>query len=91
MNSQPSSAMENGLTSQFTPTVAAMPRQCRPTSTSACGSIFSNIGTIISHTRMATGRLTCATVALPMVWNTPGAAWPRTMPAMMQSATQSVR
>ena len=27
MNSQPSSAIENGLTSQLTPTVAAMPRQ----------------------------------------------------------------
>ena len=32
MNSQPSSAMENGLISQFTPTVVAMPRQCWPTS-----------------------------------------------------------
>ena len=28
MNSQPSSAIEKGLTSQLTPTVAAMPRQC---------------------------------------------------------------
>ena len=35
MNSQPSSAIENGLTSQLTPTVEAMPRQCCPTSPSA--------------------------------------------------------
>ena len=66
MNSQPSSAIENGLTSQLTPTVTAMPRQCWPTSPSARGSIFSSIGTIISQIRMATGRFTCATVALPI-------------------------
>jgi len=28
MNNQPSSAIENGLTSQLTPTVATIPRQC---------------------------------------------------------------
>ena len=91
MNSQPSSAMENGLTSQLTPTVVAMPRQCRPTSRSAAGSIFSSIGTIISQTRMATGKLTCATVAAPSAWNGAGTRLPSRMPVMMQSATQSVR
>ena len=91
MNSQPSSAIENGLISQLTTSVTPMPRQCRPTSASARGSIFSSIGTIISQTRMATGRFTCATVALPIAWNTPGTAWPSAMPATMQSATQSVR
>ena len=35
MNSQPSSAIENGLTSQLTPTVAAMPRQWLRTCPSA--------------------------------------------------------
>ena len=91
MNSQPSNAMENGFTSQLIPTVVAMPRQCRPTSAKARGSIFSSIGTIISHTRMATGRFTCATVASPIAWNTPGTAWPSATPATMQSATHRVR
>ena len=91
MNSQPSSAMENGLTNQFTPTVVAMPRQCWPTSRNAAGSIFSSIGTIIAQTRMATGRLTCATVAAPSAWNGAGTALPSRMPAPMHSATQRVR
>ena len=65
MNIHASSAIENGLTSQLMPTVEAIPRQCWPTSRNAAGSIFSSIGTIISHTSTATGRLTCAIVALP--------------------------
>ena len=76
MNSQPSSAMENGLTSQLIPTVTAMPRQCSRTSPSAPKSIFSSIGTIISQISAATGRFTCATSAAPMAWKTPGSAWP---------------
>ena len=91
MNSQPSSAMENGLTSQLMPTVVAMPRQCWPTSPRARGSIFSSIGTIISQTRMATGRFTCATVASPIAWKAPGITWPSATPATMHSATQRVR
>ena len=86
-----SSAIENGLISQFTPTVEAMPRQCCPTSRSAAGSIFSSIGTIISQTSTATGMLTCATVASPMTWKTAGIICPSAMPAMMQSATHRVR
>ncbi len=65
MNSQPSKAIENGLTSQLTPTVAAMPRQWSRTCPSAARSIFSSMGTIISQTSTATGKLTCATVASP--------------------------
>ena len=76
MNSQPSSAIENGLTSQLMPTVTAMPRQCCPTCPSAAKSIFSSIGTIISQTSTATGRLTCATSAAPMAVNGAGQQWP---------------
>ena len=91
MNSQPSSAIENGLTSQLMPTVAAMPRQWLLTCPSAARSILSSMGMTISQTSTATGRLICATVAVPRAWNTPGTAWPSPMPTMMQSATQSVR
>ena len=52
---------------------------------------MSSIGTIMSHTSTATGRLTCATVASPMTRKTPGSSWPSAMPTMMQSATQKVR
>ena len=76
MNSQPSSAIENGLTSQLMPTVAAMPRQWLLTWPSAARSILSSIGMIISQTSTATGRLICATVAVPRAWKTPGTAWP---------------
>ena len=91
MNSQPSSAIENGLTSQLTPTVAAMPRQCSRTCPSAPRSILSSIGTIISQTSTATGRLTCATSPRRAHGTGPGSAWPSAMPATMQSATHSVR
>ncbi len=91
MNNQPSSAIENGLTSQFTPTVAAIPRQWLLTCPSAARSIFSSMGTIISQTSTATGRLTCATVASPIAWKTAGTSCPSAIPAMMQSATQGVR
>jgi hypothetical protein len=56
MKVQPSSAMEKRFTSQFIPTVAAMPRQCAETRRSAPKSIYSSIGTIISQTSSATGR-----------------------------------
>jgi hypothetical protein len=65
MNSQPRSAMEKGFTSQLTPTVAAIPRQWLLTCPSAARSILRSIGTIISQTSTATGRLTSATVAEP--------------------------
>ena len=65
MNTQASSAIEKGFTSQLTPTVAAIPFQCAPTVPSAARSILSSIGMTISHTSTATGRLTCATSAVP--------------------------
>ena len=91
MNSQPSSAMLNGLTSQLMPTVTAMPRQCSATRCSAAKSTLSSIGTIISQISTATGMLTCARVIRPKVWNGPGSSRPRTMPAIMHSATHKVR
>ena len=92
MNSQPSSAMLNGLTSQFTPTVTAMPRQCsRDRGAARAKSTLSSIGTIISQISTATGRLTSATVTWPSAWNGSGARRPSAMPATMHSATQSVR
>ena len=63
MNSQPSSAIENGLTAQLMNSVTPMPRQCSVTWCSAPKSIFSSIGMIISQISTATGRLTWATSA----------------------------
>ena len=76
MNSHPSSAIEKGFTSQLTPTVTATPRQCLLTCPSAAGSILSSIGMIISQISTATGKLTSATVAAPIAWNTAGIALP---------------
>ncbi len=67
MKSQPSSAIEKGLTAQFTSSVTPMPRQCLRTSPSAAKSIFISIGMIISQISTATGRLTLAISAEPMV------------------------
>ena len=91
MNSQPSSAIENGLTAQLMNRVTPMPRQCSFTWCSAPRSIFSSIGTIISQISTATGRLTWATSARPIAWNGAGNQWPSAMPATMHSATQTVR
>ena len=91
MNSQPSNAMLNGLTSQLMPTVTAMPRHCSATRCSAPKSTLSSIGTIISQISTATGILTSATVMRPSAWKGPGSSRPSTMPARMQSATQRVR
>ena len=93
MNSQPSSAIENGLTSQLmNKRDADAAPVLAPTLPSAAKSIFSSIGTIISQISTATGRLTCATSALADAHGTtPGKSWPSAMPATMHSATQSVR
>ncbi len=91
MNSQPSSAMLNGLTSQLIPTVTAMPRHCSATRCKAPKSTLSSIGTIISQISTATGMLTWATVIRPSIWNGPGISRPSTIPAKMHSATQRVR
>jgi hypothetical protein len=66
MNSQPSSAIENGFTAQLMNRVTPMPRQCRFTSPSAAKSIFTSIGTIISQISAATGKLTLASSAAPI-------------------------
>jgi hypothetical protein len=79
------------LTAQLMNRVTPMPRQCRRTWPSAARSILSSIGTIISHTSTATGRLTSATVARPSAWNGAGTSWPRAMPATMHSATHTER
>jgi hypothetical protein len=60
MNSQPSSAIENGFTAQLMNSVTPMPRQCSLHLPSAAKSIFSSIGMIISQISTATGRLTLA-------------------------------
>ena len=65
MKIQASSAIEKGFTSQLTPTVDAMPRQCCVTCPKAVRSILSSIGTIMSQTSTAMGMLTWATVASP--------------------------
>ena len=83
--------MLKGLTSQLMPTVTAIPRHCSATRCSAPKSTLSSIGTIISQISTATGMLTSATVMRPSAWKGAGSRRPRTMPAMMQSATQRVR
>ena len=90
MKIQASSAIENGFTSQLTPTVEAMPRQCCPTSREGREIDLEQHRDIMSQTSTATGILTCATVASPRRKDA-RQHWPSAMPAMMQSATQKVR
>ena len=91
MNSHPSSAIENGLTAQFTNSVTPMPRQCSRTWPSAAKSILASIGMIMSQISTATGRLTWATSAEPMAWKTAGSPWPSATPTTMQRPTHRVR
>jgi len=91
MKIQASSAIENGLTAQFTNSVTPMPRQCCLTWPSAPKSTLSSIGITITQISRPTGRLTWATSMRPMAWNTPGASWPNAMPATMHSSTHTVR
>jgi hypothetical protein len=91
MKSEPSNAMLNGLTSQLMPTVTAMPRHCSATLCNAPKSTLSSIGTIISQISTAIGILTSATVIRPSAWNGAGKSRPSTIPAMMQSATHTVK
>ena len=72
MNSQPSAAMENGLTAQLMNSVTPMPRQCSRTLPMAAKSTLTSMGMIISQIRAATGRLTCASSAAPIAWKTAG-------------------
>ena len=52
--------MENGLTAQLMKSVTPIPRACCFTSCKAPKSTLSNIGTIMSQTKTATGKLTSA-------------------------------
>ena len=91
MKSQPSSAIEKGLTAQLTNSVTPMPRQCWRTWCSAPKSTFSSIGMIITQISSPTGRLTWATSMRPMAWKGPGSIWPAAMPTTMHRKTQRVR
>ncbi len=91
MKIQASSAIENGLTSQFTKSVTPMPRACCRTCPSAPKSMRSSIGMIITQISTPTGRLTRATSMRPITCTGTASSWPITMPATMHSATQSVR
>ena len=86
-----SNAIENGLTAQLMNSVTPMPRQCWRTWPSAAKSTFSSMGMIITQISRPTGRLTLAISMRPMAWNAAGANWPRAIPAMMHTATHSVR
>ena len=59
--------MENGFTAQLMKSVTPMPRQCSLTPDNAAKSIFISIGMIISQISTATGRLTLAISAEPML------------------------
>ena len=74
MNSQASSAIENGFTPQFTNSVTPTPFQCLRTSCNDWKSIFSSIGRIISQISTATGRLTRAISIEPSVSKAAGAS-----------------
>ena len=91
MNSQPSSAIENGLTSQFTTSVTPMPRACCRTSPNAPKSTFTSMGITITQISRPTGRLTLAISMRPTAWNTDGKNCPSAMPTTMHSNTHTVR
>ncbi len=57
-NTQPSSAIEKGLTAQLINSVTPIPRQCARTPASAVKSTFISIGTIMSQMSAATAKLT---------------------------------
>ena len=92
MNSQPSSAIENGLTAQLTNRVTPMPRQCRPTSPQR-GEV--DLEQHRHDHQPDQGRHRQVDLrdlgAAEGVEQAPGKSWPRAMPATMQSATQRVR
>ncbi len=91
MNTQASSAIENGFTSQLTTSVTPMPLTWLRTWPSAPKSILSSIGMIITQMRRPTGRFTRAISSAPTAWNRPGSHWPSAIPTTMQMNTQTVR
>ena len=92
MNSQPSSAIENGLTSQLIPTVTAMPRQCSldlPERGEVDLEQHRNDHQPDQHgDRQIDFRHRRRAERVEHGW---ACVCPRPMPTMMQSATQSVR
>ena len=90
MKTQPSSAIEKGLTAQLTNSVTPMPRQWLATCCRAPKSTFSSIGTIITQISRPTGRLTFAISIRPSACTGSGKAWPSAMPATMHSSTQTL-
>ena len=91
MKIQPSRAIVNGFTAQFTNSVTPMPRQWLRTWASAPKSTFSSIGITITQMSRPTGRLTLATSSLPTACTCAGNHCPMAMPATMHSSTQTVR
>ena len=88
------SAIENGLTSQFTNSVTSRPRGRRPTLRIAPKSTFIIIGVIISQMRTAIGML----IWLPSPNSSPrspsmsaGISMPSATPAIMHSPTHRLR
>jgi hypothetical protein len=93
-NTHAISAIENGLTSQFTKSVTKRPRGRRPTLRIAPKSTFITMGVIISQIRMAIGML----IWLPSPNSrrrrpsiTAGANPPSATPAIMHRPTHRVR
>ncbi len=93
-NSQPMSAIEKGLTSQFTNSVTSSPRGFSWTCRRAPKSTFIIIGMIISQMSTAMGTLTWLPLpnSIPRrACTRPGVNLPSARPAIMQSPTQRVR
>ena len=91
MNTQASSAIENGFTAQLMNRVTPMPRQCRRTWPSAPKSTLTSMGITMTQISSPTGRFTWATSSRPMAWKTPGSHCPSRMPATIHKATQRLR
>ena len=93
-NSQASSAIENGFTSQLTNSVTSRPRGRFPTSRMAPKSTFIIIGTIISQMRTAIGTLTWLPLPNSIPRSAavvPGRPLPSATPTSMASATHTDR
>ncbi len=93
-NSQASSAIENGFTSQLTNSVTSRPRGRRPTLRMAPKSTFIIMGTIISQISTAMGTLTWLPVPNSIRRSAavaPGSALPMATPPSIASATHTDR
>ena len=90
-NSQATANMLKGLISQLTVSVIVKPLGILMAFTMLPKSIFSIIGKIIIHIKMAMGMETLAYSSLPRNSGTRGKNLPRAMPATMHKATHKVR